>query len=84
MVFQVLSRLQTFALTWLNSLKLIRFYCFRTVKHNKSKNIFNSSDIYCSGPILEQVQKAKLYNDDKYFVDMKLREAPGKLLLILI
>ncbi|XP_031719468.1 trehalase [Anarrhichthys ocellatus] len=35
------------------------------------------SEIYCAGPILHQVQKAKLF-DDKYFVDMKLREAPGK------
>uniref|UniRef100_A0A8C5N959 Trehalase n=1 Tax=Gouania willdenowi TaxID=441366 RepID=A0A8C5N959_GOUWI len=38
------------------------------------------SEIYCTGPILHQVQKAKLYDDDKYFVDMKLREAPDVVL----
>ncbi|KAF7655772.1 hypothetical protein LDENG_00051110 [Lucifuga dentata] len=32
------------------------------------------SEIYCTGPILHQVQKAKLFDDDKHFVDMKLRE----------
>ncbi|XP_041652618.1 trehalase isoform X2 [Cheilinus undulatus] len=34
------------------------------------------SEIYCSGPILHQVQEAKLFDDDKYFVDMKLKETP--------
>ncbi|XP_036006207.1 trehalase [Fundulus heteroclitus] len=38
------------------------------------------SEIYCSGPILHQVQEAKLFDDDKYFVDMKLRSAPGVVL----
>ncbi|KAK2846674.1 hypothetical protein Q5P01_009673 [Channa striata] len=33
-------------------------------------------EIYCTGPILHQVQKAKLFDDDKYFVDMKLKAAP--------
>ena len=28
---------------------------------------------------MHQVQEAKLFNDDKYFVDMKLKETPGKL-----
>ncbi|KAM6932787.1 LOW QUALITY PROTEIN: trehalase [Lycodopsis pacificus] len=35
-------------------------------------------EMYCAGPILHQVQEAKLFDDDKYFVDMKLKEAPGK------
>ncbi|XP_041850795.1 trehalase [Melanotaenia boesemani] len=39
------------------------------------------SEIYCSGPILHQVQTAKLFDDDKYFVDMKLRSAPDAVLL---
>lgn len=39
----------------------------------------NFSDIYCTGPVLHQVQEAKLFDDDKHFVDMKLRERPGKL-----
>lgn len=39
------------------------------------------SEIYCTGPILHQVQKAKLFDDDKYFVDMKLRAAPDEVLL---
>ncbi|XP_072309122.1 trehalase [Eucyclogobius newberryi] len=38
------------------------------------------SEIYCSGPILDQVQKAKLYDDDKYFVDMKLKVSPDTIL----
>ncbi|XP_068570050.1 trehalase [Cebidichthys violaceus] len=38
------------------------------------------SEIYCAGPILHQVQNAKLFDDDKYFVDMKLREAPDVVL----
>ncbi|XP_070685049.1 trehalase [Pempheris klunzingeri] len=38
------------------------------------------SGIYCTGPILDQVQKAKLFDDDKYFVDMKLREPPDVVL----
>ncbi|KAM9318761.1 trehalase [Pholidichthys leucotaenia] len=39
------------------------------------------SEIYCTGPILSQVQEAKLFNDDKYFVDMKLKAAPDVVLL---
>ncbi|XP_074536091.1 trehalase [Halichoeres trimaculatus] len=38
------------------------------------------SEVYCYGPILHQVQEAKLYDDDKYFVDMKLKEAPDVVL----
>nr|XP_046245732.1 trehalase [Scatophagus argus] len=38
------------------------------------------SEIYCTGPILHQVQTAKLFDDDKYFVDMKLKEAPDVVL----
>ncbi|XP_059186792.1 trehalase [Centropristis striata] len=38
------------------------------------------SEIYCTGPLLHQVQKAKLFDDDKYFVDMKLRETPDVVL----
>ncbi|KAM7398979.1 hypothetical protein PAMP_018276 [Pampus punctatissimus] len=35
-----------------------------------------NSEVYCTGPILHQVQEAKLFRDDKYFVDMKLKAAP--------
>ncbi|XP_041797035.1 trehalase [Chelmon rostratus] len=38
------------------------------------------SEIYCTGPILHQVQEAKLFDDDKYFVDMKLKETPDAVL----
>ncbi|XP_024861753.1 trehalase isoform X2 [Kryptolebias marmoratus] len=38
------------------------------------------SGIYCSGSILHQVQTAKLFDDDKYFVDMKLKLAPDVVL----
>ncbi|XP_043935375.1 trehalase [Protopterus annectens] len=36
--------------------------------------------IYCTGEILKNVQLEKLYDDDKYFVDMKLKEHPDKVL----
>ncbi|KAM3615402.1 uncharacterized protein V6R79_001665 [Siganus canaliculatus] len=39
------------------------------------------SEIYCWGPILHQVQVAKFFDDDKYFVDMKLKAAPDVVLL---
>ncbi|XP_037631179.1 LOW QUALITY PROTEIN: trehalase [Sebastes umbrosus] len=38
------------------------------------------SEIYCNGPILHQVQKAKLFDGSKYFVDMTLRETPDVVL----
>lgn len=38
------------------------------------------SEIYCTGPILDQVQRAKLYDDDKCFVDMKLKAPPDTIL----
>lgn len=41
-------------------------------------DLINSSGIYCSGPILHRVQTAKLFSDDKYFVDMSLRQPPGR------
>lgn len=34
------------------------------------------SRIYCTGELLDQVQMAKLFKDDKYFVDMKLKMSP--------
>ena len=36
------------------------------------------SQIYCHGELLHQVQMAKLYQDDKQFVDMPLSLAPGE------
>ncbi|XP_076002067.1 trehalase [Genypterus blacodes] len=38
------------------------------------------SGIFCTGPVLHQVQKAKLFDDDKHFVDMKLRASPDVVL----
>ncbi|XP_045580895.1 trehalase isoform X2 [Salmo salar] len=38
------------------------------------------SEIYCYGDVLKQVQMAKLFDDDKYFVDMKLKSAPDIIL----
>ncbi|XP_035240156.1 trehalase [Anguilla anguilla] len=38
------------------------------------------SEIYCTGELLRQVQMAKLFDDDKYFVDMKLKAAPDEVL----
>lgn len=34
------------------------------------------SGIYCQGDLLRTVQLAKLYNDSKTFVDMKLKQPP--------
>lgn len=38
------------------------------------------SEIYCRGDLLHTVQMAKLYNDSKTFVDMKMKQAPQKIL----
>ncbi|XP_031429612.1 trehalase [Clupea harengus] len=38
------------------------------------------SEIYCTGELLRQVQTARLFDDDKYFVDMKLLAAPDVVL----
>ncbi|XP_019830465.2 trehalase [Bos indicus] len=38
------------------------------------------SQIYCHGELLRQVQMAKLYQDDKQFVDMPLSSAPDQVL----
>ncbi|CAI9152931.1 unnamed protein product [Rangifer tarandus platyrhynchus] len=38
------------------------------------------SQIYCHGELLHQVQMAKLYQDDKQFVDMPLSLAPDQVL----
>ena len=32
------------------------------------------SQIYCYGPLLEAVQKAELFSESKYFVDMKIKD----------
>ncbi|XP_031633665.1 trehalase isoform X3 [Contarinia nasturtii] len=34
------------------------------------------SEVYCRGDLLHTVQMAKLYNDSKTFVDMKMKESP--------
>ncbi|XP_032212215.1 trehalase-like isoform X2 [Mustela erminea] len=38
------------------------------------------SQIYCHGELLHQVQMARLYQDDKQFVDMPLSSAPDQVL----
>lgn len=38
------------------------------------------SEIYCRGELLHTVQTAKLFNDSKTFVDMKLKESPQQTL----
>uniref|UniRef100_A0AAY4E4K4 Trehalase n=1 Tax=Denticeps clupeoides TaxID=299321 RepID=A0AAY4E4K4_9TELE len=38
------------------------------------------SEIYCTGELLRQVQTAKLFDDDKHYVDMKLTAAPDVVL----
>lgn len=38
------------------------------------------SEIYCRGELLHTVQTAKLFNDSKTFVDMKLKQPPQKTL----
>lgn len=35
-----------------------------------------SSEIYCSGDVLHTIQMAKIFNDSKTFVDMKLKRSP--------
>ncbi|XP_026564811.1 LOW QUALITY PROTEIN: trehalase [Pseudonaja textilis] len=38
------------------------------------------SQIYCTGELLRQVQRARLFQDDKDFVDMPLKSNPGVVL----
>lgn len=38
------------------------------------------SDIYCHGPLLHTVQTAKLFDDSKTFVDMKMKQPPPQTL----
>ncbi|KAJ8280272.1 hypothetical protein GJAV_G00052590 [Gymnothorax javanicus] len=40
----------------------------------------HGSEIYCTGELLRVVQTAKLFDDDKYFVDMKLKVAPDEVM----
>lgn len=37
-------------------------------------------EIYCHGSLLHHIQEAKLFDDDKYFVDMKLKRSPDVVL----
>lgn len=46
--------------------------------HLLSDMFVATSLIFCTGEVLRQVQMAKLFDDDKYFVDMKLTTAPGE------
>lgn len=39
------------------------------------------SQIYCDGPMLHAIQMAKLFPDGKTFVDMSLKDNPGKTLV---
>ncbi|XP_069080887.1 trehalase isoform X1 [Pleurodeles waltl] len=38
------------------------------------------SQIYCTGELLKQVQSAKLFTDDKHFVDMDMQRSPDVIL----
>ncbi|KAL3289895.1 hypothetical protein HHI36_023284 [Cryptolaemus montrouzieri] len=39
-----------------------------------------SSEIYCHGPLLHTIQMAKIHEDSKTFVDMKMRYSPNETL----
>nr|CAH7759373.1 unnamed protein product [Callosobruchus chinensis] len=39
-----------------------------------------NSDIYCHGRLLDTIQMAKIYEDSKTFVDMKMRKPPNETL----
>nr|UOO00976.1 soluble trehalase 2 [Sitodiplosis mosellana] len=41
-----------------------------------SKQPLCTSEIYCSGEVLHTIQMAKIFNDSKTFVDMKLKKTP--------
>ncbi|XP_075046836.1 trehalase [Mixophyes fleayi] len=38
------------------------------------------SQIYCTGDILHHVQLAKIFDDDKHFVDMSLKDTPARII----
>lgn len=45
-------------------------------------NGYYYSEIYCHGRLLQTVQMARIYEDSKFFVDMKLRRPPNETLLL--
>jgi alpha,alpha-trehalase len=47
---------------------------------SRSAGAFCTSPIYCTGPLLDTIQRAGLFNDSKTFVDMPLR-APEQVIL---
>lgn len=50
------------------------------LKSTHTHEIRAHSQIYCTGDLLHTVQMAKLFDDSKTFVDMKLRSSPDKTL----
>lgn len=50
--------------------------CFSHVSFTDVSLICPSSGIYCMGVVLHDIQLAKLFDDDKYFVDMSMRQPP--------
>lgn len=44
--------------------------------HRSSTSNMDSCKILCKGKLLKHVQMARLFNDSKLFVDMKLKESP--------
>uniref|UniRef100_A0A5S6QXN0 Trehalase n=1 Tax=Trichuris muris TaxID=70415 RepID=A0A5S6QXN0_TRIMR len=47
-----------------------------TVRPSTGAPIVDTCDIFCHGPLLDAVQRARLFKDSKYFVDMSLRHDP--------
>ncbi|KAM3921227.1 trehalase [Leptodactylus fuscus] len=61
---------------WLSSL-LVAFCLLQQYVHSVDLPPPCDSEIYCTGDILHHVQLAKIFNDDKHFVDMGLKDTPA-------
>ncbi|XP_056400762.1 trehalase isoform X2 [Hyla sarda] len=46
---------------------------------HRERQVIQGHDIYCTGDILHTVQLAKIFSDDKHFVDMGLLETPAQI-----
>lgn len=59
-------------------LRAVKGNRFGSSKNRIKKKLFYEfpSQIYCHGDLLHTVQLAKIFNDSKTFVDMKLKQKP--------
>ncbi|KAG5889183.1 hypothetical protein JTB14_033660 [Gonioctena quinquepunctata] len=67
-------------LTHLVAQSVVLAYFFRTCISGETLPPTCFSDIYCHGRLLDTVQRARIYEDSKTFVDMKMKLPPNETL----